>query len=141
MYLTIFGICFLAATVLPLGSEPAVAGMAAADVDIAGLLVVATLGNYLGALCNYAIGRWGRTWGMRRYFATQPKLLDRAERFYARWGAPSLFFAWLPVVGDPLTILAGMLRAHPLLFTVYVLPGKALRYYLIILGVEKIGSG
>ncbi len=141
MYWGIFGICFLAATVLPLGSEPAVAGMAALEGNRTALLVAATLGNYLGALCNYVLGRWGGNWAVRRYFATQPQMLCRAERFYARWGAPSLFLAWVPVVGDPLTILAGMLKAHPLIFTLYVLPGKALRYYLIVKGVESVALG
>ena len=139
MYWGIFGICFLAATILPLGSEPAVAGMAAAGGDMVGLLAAASLGNYLGALSSYGVGRWGGGWWLRRYFSTTPKMLRKAERFYARFGAPSLFLAWMPVIGDPLTIIAGMLRVHPLIFTLYVLPGKALRYYVIIKGVEQAG--
>lgn len=123
---------------MPVGSEPAVAAAATMKNSLIGLLLVASLGNYLGALTNYAVGRWGGAWCLRRFFDLKPEMLLKAEKFYSRWGAPSLFWAWLPVVGDPLTILAGVLKVNPLIFTLWVLPGKALRYYVVVKGVEKL---
>lgn len=137
-YLTLFTICFLAATLLPLGSEVTVAGMAAAEKNFWVIWIVASLGNYLGAFANYAVGRWGGKWCLRRYFDTSPAALEKARRWYSHWGHPTLFFAWLPVIGDPLTVLAGILNVHPLLFTLWVLPGKAIRYWIVIKGVEGI---
>lgn len=134
--LAVFWISFLAATVLPVGSEPAVAAAAAMGKGLWGLLAVAAFGNYLGAFVNYAFGRWGGNWVLRRFFDVGPDSLCKARKFYARWGAPSLFFAWLPVVGDPLTVLAGVFRVHPFIFTLWVLPGKALRYLVVIWGVD-----
>lgn len=134
----IFWICFLAASVLPMGSEPAVAAMAAASKNIWMLLLVASIGNYLGSLTNYAVGRWGGDWSVARFFKVKPAAFQKARRFYTRWGAPTLFFAWVPVVGDPLTILAGIFKIHPLIFTLWVLPGKTLRYFIIIKGIKQV---
>jgi membrane protein YqaA with SNARE-associated domain len=133
----IFWICFLAATVLPIGSEPAVGAVAALEEHVWELLVVASMGNYMGALANYAAGRWGRAFYIRHFFGVESEKLEKAEKYFHRWGTPVLFFAWLPIIGDPLTILAGVLKIHPLIFTLWVLPGKMFRYYIIIKGVEQ----
>lgn len=140
-YYSLFGICFLAATLLPMGSELAVGGMAMAGKNLWGIWAVASLGNSLGAFTNYIVGRWGGSWCLRRYFDVSPEKLHNVRKLYTRWGAPSLFFAWLPIIGDPLTVLAGILRIHPLIFVAWVLPGKALRYFVIIQGIDLFSSG
>ena len=126
---------FLAATVLPLSSEALVVAMAAGGFNASGILAAATVGNVLGALVNYLAGRWGRHfWALRRQ-SPPPEALARAEHFFGRWGSPVLFFAFLPVVGDPLTLAAGVLRIGLPVFLFWVTLGKMLRYALLIFGV------
>ena len=131
-YLGLFLISFLAATLLPLGSEAAVALMAAADFDPLNLMIVATAGNSLGALVNYFAGKWGAAFVFARWIRVDAATLERLEKVYGRWGAPVLFFAWLPFVGDPLTVAAGVLRVPIGLFAFWVVLGKMFRYYLLI---------
>lgn len=131
-YFGLFLISFLAATLLPLGSEAAVALMTVADFNPTGLLLVATTGNSLGALVNYLVGKWGATFLFARYIQVDRSVLEKTEKVYGRYGAPILFFAWLPFVGDPLTIAAGVLRVNLYVFTFWVVLGKAFRYYILI---------
>jgi membrane protein YqaA with SNARE-associated domain len=131
-YLGLLLISFLAATLLPLGSEAAVVLMAANDFDPWGILGVATTGNSLGALVNYLVGRWGAAFVLARYIQVDPATLEKMENIYGRWGAPALFFAWLPFVGDPLTVAAGVLRVNLYAFAFWVVLGKAFRYYILI---------
>ncbi len=143
-YLTAFGYpglfaaSFLAATLIPLGSEVAVVALSAAGLDRLGVLSVATAGNVMGSAVNYGLGRWGGRWLFARFSAGEKKRIERASRAASRWGAPMLFFAWLPLVGDPLTVAAGMLRVQPLLFLFWVTLGKALRYWLILEGIRML---
>ena len=139
-YLGLFLISFLAATLLPLGSEAAVVLMASAEFDPLGLLFIATAGNSLGALVNYLVGRWGADFVFSRYIQVEPAALDRLERVYGRWGAPVLFFAWLPFVGDPLTVAAGVLRVNPWVFLAWVVLGKMFRYYVLIAAAAGWGA-
>ena len=131
-YLGLFLISFFAATLLPVGSEAAVALMAANDFEPAGLLLIATAGNSLGALVNYLVGRWGASFFFSRYIEIDKTVLEKLENVYGRWGSPALFFAWLPVVGDPLTVVAGALRVNIYLFAFWVVLGKMFRYYILI---------
>ena len=135
-YPGLFLVSFLAATLLPLGSEAAVALMAAADFDSRMLLLVATAGNTMGALVNYLVGKWGAAFVFARYIQVDPAVLERLEKVYGRWGAPILFFAWLPIVGDPLTIAAGVLKVDLRLFLFWVVLGKGLRYLALLWGVH-----
>ena len=127
---------FLAATVLPLSSEVLVVAMAAGGFSASGILAAATVGNVLGALVNYLAGRWGRRLWTGRRPNPPPEAMARAERFFGRWGSPVLFFAFLPVIGDPLTLVAGVLRIGLPVFLFWVTLGKMLRYALLIFGVD-----
>jgi membrane protein YqaA with SNARE-associated domain len=131
-YVGLFLVSFLAATLLPLGSEAAVVLMATADYAPGSLLAVATMGNSLGALVNYLVGKWGATFILARYIQVDQDVLDRAAQICSRWGAPVLFFAWLPFVGDPLTLAAGVLRVNIYAFTFWVVLGKMARYWILI---------
>ena len=95
------------------------------------LVLVATAGNLLGSLITYAIGRAGHGALSSRWLRVDPGRLARAEALFARWGTPVLLFAWLPVIGDPLCLLAGLLRARLLSFVLLVGAGKAARYAVV----------
>jgi membrane protein YqaA with SNARE-associated domain len=137
-YSALFAVSFLAATLLPLGSEATVAAMGAAAFDPTAVLFVATLGNGLGALLNYGIGRWGGRVAFRRWVASDTGSLASARRFCRKWGAPILFFAWLPVIGDPLTVAAGVLKIRIDAFLFWVVLGKGLRYFLVLKGAQAV---
>jgi membrane protein YqaA with SNARE-associated domain len=92
---------------------------------------VATAGNLLGSLVTYALGRAGHRALSWRWLRVDPGQLTRAERLFARWGMPTLLFTWLPIVGDRLCLLAGLLRAPLLAFTLLVGVGKCARYALV----------
>lgn len=131
-YLSLFGIAFLAATLVPAQSELTLAGLLAAGRYDPWLLVAAaTAGNVLGSLVNWAIGRFLHEHRDHEWFPVPRGALDRAERSFVRWGAWTLLFSWLPLVGDPLTLVAGLLRMRLRLFLPLVLVAKAGRYLAI----------
>ncbi len=137
-YLLLFASAFLAATILPMSSEAVLAGLVAArGFDAAVLWAVATVGNTLGAVVNWALGRFCRHWQDHRWFPVKPAELDRAGRWFARYGSWSLLFAWVPVVGDPLTVAAGLLRVNFGWFLALVAVGKAGRYAAVILLADR----
>ncbi|MFZ7127123.1 MAG: YqaA family protein [Desulfobacterales bacterium] len=139
-YIGLFLTAFLAATILPLSSEATIAAMAASGYSPLRLLSVATLGNTLGSWVNYLIGRLGDRFVLSRWIRTDPERRERAEERMRRWGSPLLILAWLPVIGDPLTIVAGVVRMHPMAFTFWVALGKCLRYALVLQGVAWING-
>ncbi len=125
--LGLFGASFLAATVLPVSSELALAAVLRADVaPVALVLGVATLGNTLGSVVNGLIGR-----GLRHLSdpeAAPGATHARALRWFARYGRPTLLLAWAPVVGDAVTVVAGAARVPWGSFVLLVALGKAARY-------------
>lgn len=127
--LGLFLAAFAAATLIPAQSEAVlVALLVAGDLPVWLLLVVATLGNVLGAAVNWALGRWLMHWADRPWFPVAPSATERACRWYARWGRWSLLGAWLPIVGDPLTLAAGMMREPFWRFAGIVTLAKGGRY-------------
>ena len=123
---------FLAATLFPAQSELALAGMLAGDMAPAALLIgVATLGNTLGSLVNWLLGRWAHRLGQRRWFPLKGDALRKAEAWYHRYGRWSLLLSWAPVIGDPLTLAAGLLREPLLPFLLLVLLAELGRYLVI----------
>src|SRR5688572_27176702 len=103
-YVTLFGWSFAAATILPLGSEPAVVYLVAKGFAVWSVVFVATLGNYLGACTTYAIGR-----GVRRGLeAGGTSTGARASRLMAKYGAPALLLSWVPLLGDAIVAAAGI---------------------------------
>ncbi|WP_439528875.1 YqaA family protein [Pannonibacter sp.] len=125
---------FLAATLLPAQSEGVLAALVVAGGWPLWLLVfVATTGNVLGSVVNWLLGRGLASFRHKRWFPVSDKSLARAEGWYRRYGRWSLLFAWLPVVGDPLTVVAGTLREPLGIFLVLVTIGKAGRYVLVAL--------
>ena len=135
-YLGLFLVAFLAATFVPVSSEAMLAGVDAADLypDVM-LLLVATAGNTLGSVVNWLLGRFCLHLQDRRWFPVSKERLDRASGWFARYGVWSLVLAWLPIVGDPLTFAAGVLRVRLLPFVLLVGIGKAGRYGAILWAV------
>nr|WP_296303901.1 YqaA family protein [uncultured Desulfovibrio sp.] len=123
---------FLAATLFPAQSELALAGLLTSGTGSPALLIgVATLGNTLGSLVNWLLGRWAHRLGRRRWFPLKGDALRKAERWYHRYGRWSLLLSWAPVIGDPLTLAAGLLREPLAPFLLLVALAKLGRYLVI----------
>ena len=138
-YLGLFFSALLAATILPFSSEAVLAALYAVDrYDAVLLWLVASVGNTLGGLVNWVLGRFCLHWRDRRWFPVTPESLRRAQQWFGRYGTWSLLFAWLPVVGDPLTFAAGVMRVNVWVFLVLVGIGKAARYALVLLAAKGL---
>lgn len=123
---------FAAATLLPGGSEVVLGAMLAVRRwDPVVLVAVATVGNLAGSTINWVIGRYLSERREARWFPVSPAALDRAETRFNRFGLPVLLLAWVPVIGDPLTLVAGLLRVRLVPFLLLVGAGKAARYAVI----------
>ncbi len=127
----LFFISLLAATLLPLGSEWLLVALILQGLPPAQLVAVATLGNVSGAVITYGIGIWGSEFFMTKLLRVNKQQTAKAIALYQRYGAVSLLFAWLPIIGDPLCLAAGILRLQPLLFLIPVFLGKLGRYAFI----------
>jgi membrane protein YqaA with SNARE-associated domain len=124
-----------ASTILPMSSEAVLAAMTmTGNADRALLFLIATAGNTLGSVINWLLGRYAGTWVERRMAGQRPAY-ERAVRWFQRFGIWSLLLSWLPVVGDPLTLVAGLLRTPFLPFVTLVLIGKAARYAAVLMAV------
>ena len=139
-YLAVFASAFLAATILPAASEVVLVGSSAVEgANITALLAVASVGNTLGSVVNFLVGRFLLRWRERRWFPIGAAALERATAWFARFGVWSLLLAWLPIVGDPLTLVAGVLRVNFWLFVALVALGKTARYALVLGVVDLFG--
>jgi membrane protein YqaA with SNARE-associated domain len=104
----LFAVSLLAATIVPAQSEAVLVALHQhGDTNAALLVLVATLGNVLGACINWLLGRYLLTFQQRRWFPIKPAAIQNATRRYQRFGVWSLLFSWLPIIGDPLTLVAG----------------------------------
>lgn len=131
-YALMFGSAFVAATVLPAQSELVLIGfLAAGDHSVLWMLVAASAGNVLGSVVNYYLGLGIQTFRGRRWFPADEAQLERARRFYRRWGRWSLLLAWTPVIGDPLTVIAGVMCEPLWSFLVLVTVSKVGRYLVL----------
>ncbi len=140
-YSGLFLTAFLAATLVPLSSEAVLAALSQArGFDVALLFALATLGNTLGAAVNWALGRFCLNWRDRRWFPFTGDQLERAGARFRRYGLWSLLFAWVPVVGDPLTFAAGVLKVRFLPFLVLVALGKGGRYAAVLWLAGRIAA-
>ena len=132
IYLSLFFISFLAATVLPFSSELTLAGLiSTSNYDNLLLLVVASFGNVLGSVFNWSLGFYSRNLTTKKWFPFKETQIERSSKWFSKFGKWSLLFAWVPIVGDPLTFVAGLLRVRFLDFIILVAIGKVSRYLII----------
>jgi len=132
IYAGLFFVAFLAATILPAQSELGLAGLVlAGDHPVVLLVAVASAGNILGAVVNWGLGRGIERFAGRRWFPVTPLSLERAAGWYRRYGRWSLLLSWVPFVGDPLTVAAGVLREPLVSFLVLVALAKTGRYIAV----------
>lgn len=128
LFLSAFG----AATLLPLQSEAVLVGLLLREPHAwAILLLVASVGNVLGSVVNWLLGRAIERLRDRRWFPFSSTQLDRAQQRYQRWGQWSLLLSWMPVIGDPLTLIAGILREPFWRFLLLVSVAKVGRYLVV----------
>ncbi|WP_312484345.1 YqaA family protein [Stutzerimonas nitrititolerans] len=131
-YLGLFLAALLAATILPLQSEAALVGLLLSDAFAPWvLLLVATTGNVLGSVINWLLGRSLERFRDRRWFPVSASGLARAQRGYQRYGRWSLLLSWVPLIGDPLTVIAGTLREPLWSFLLLVTLAKGARYLVL----------
>jgi membrane protein YqaA with SNARE-associated domain len=129
----LFFTALLAATVLPAQSEFLLAGLhLTGRHDRFVLVAVATAGNVLGSVINWVLGRYLIHFQDRRWFPIKGRALEKATRFYQRWGVWTLLLAWTPIIGDPLTLVAGIFRTRLRVFVPLVTAGKLARYLGIV---------
>ena len=132
IYLSLFFISFLAATILPFSSELTLAGLISTlNYDNLLLLVFASFGNVLGSVFNWGLGFYARNLTIKKWFPFKETQIERSSKWFSKFGKWSLLFAWVPIVGDPLTFVAGLLRVRFLDFIILVAIGKVSRYLII----------
>ena len=133
IYLSLFGISFLAATILPFSSELSLAGLiSTSNFNNSLLLIAASLGNILGSVVNWFIGFYSRNFTSKNWFPFNEMQITRSSKWFEKFGKWSLLFAWVPILGDPLTLVVGLLRVRFLDFIILVAIGKVSRYFVVL---------
>ena len=125
---------FLAASILPFSSEAVMVGLQAAGLDPVALIAYGTIGNVLGSMFNYTIGRLGKMEWIEKYLHVKKEDLDKAHRFMAGRGLLSV----IPVIGDVITVALGLMRANVVIVVISVTISKLARYMLLVYGASLI---
>lgn len=132
--LALFGVSFLAATLLPAQSELGLSGLIyLGDEPIVLLIAAASLGNTLGSVVNWGLGRGAAKFSEATWFPVSGDKLEKATAWYHRYGRWSLLLSWAPIIGDPLTLAAGILKEHFWSFLILVAIAKTGRYLIVAL--------
>ncbi|RVU41268.1 DedA family protein [Rheinheimera riviphila] len=137
-WLLLLASAFTSATILPGSSEVVMAGMWWHGFTPLLLWVVATFGNVLGSCVNWWLGSQALRFSDRKWFPVKPPQMARAEHWFGRFGTPALLLSALPVVGDPLTIVAGVMRMRLSLFVLMVFIAKGGRYAVLLLAADQL---
>jgi membrane protein YqaA with SNARE-associated domain len=133
-YFGLFIAALGAATILPMQSEPVLVGLLlTGKFSIPVLLAVASVGNTLGSVVNWFLGRGVERFRDRRWFPVGEEALERSSRWYQKYGKWALLLSWMPLFGDALTVVAGVLREPLLPFTILVFIAKTGRYVVLTL--------
>ena len=133
MYLSLFLSSFLAATLLPAQSEAVLAFQLASNKnELWYLILIATLGNVSGALVNWYLGKFFTQYKEKKWFPIKTNQLEKGERYYRKYGRFSLLLSWVPIIGDPITLVAGILKEPLWSFLILVMIAKGLRYIFVV---------
>jgi len=131
-YGALFAAAFLSATIFPFQSEAVLFGMLVVEHYPWWLLIlIASVGNVLGSIVNWFLGRFFSRFEDRRWFPVKREQMARAQAWYHRYGRWTLLLSWMPVIGDPLTIVAGVLREPLPVFVLLVALAKTGRYLAV----------
>ncbi|WP_292466567.1 YqaA family protein [Methanolobus sp.] len=130
-FMGLFIASFLASTILPLGSEAFVVLLISRGFDAFPVVMVASIGNYLGACTTYYIGLRGRTDIIERFFSISKEQLQKTDELFSKYGSFLLFFTWLPLIGDAIAAVGGVLKLDFKVFSFYVFLGKLARYIIL----------
>lgn len=125
---------FLAGSVFPFSSETVMVALLSTGLDSWQLIIYGTIGNVLGSVFNYFVGRMGKVEWIEKYLKIKKKNMDRAQRFMEGRGAWMGFFAFLPIIGSAITVTLGFMRANMFISFLSITIGKFLRYWLLIYG-------
>ncbi len=131
VYITLFTVAFLSATLLPMGSEALLLYDVSQNYSLVALWSAATLGNTLGAMVNYWLGLKGEVYLEKKGHLSAQKMA-KARSFFDRFGGWTLLLSWAPIIGDPLTFIAGVLRYNFKWFSLIVAVAKGTRYAIVI---------
>ena len=131
-YALLFSSAFLAATIFPFYSEVILTSLLYDGFSPLWLWLVATLGNTLGAVVNWALGKYLLHYSDRRWFPFKAASLQRYQHWFQRYGKWSLLLAWLPIGGDALTFIAGTMKVRLLTLVLLTAIGKGIRYLVVI---------
>lgn len=137
-YAMLFAVSFLAATIFPLSSEFVLSILLLNNYNSAGVLMVGTVGNVLGAVVNYGLGLWGNRVVLEKWLRLSPREMKAAEKRFQKYGLYSLCLAWAPIIGDPLTVVAGLLKVNFGVFLLIVTLVKFLRYLFIAVSIGML---
>ncbi len=131
-YSSLFISSFLSSTILPGHSEITITTLILLEKYSQFLLIFfASLGNILGSIVNWFLGLYITKFVNKSWFSFSKKQLDKSSSWYLKYGKWSLFLSWVPIIGDPLTIVAGMFRVPLIIFIIIVSISKALRYIFV----------
>ena len=127
---------FLAGSVFPFSSETVMLVLLGSGLDGWQLVIYGSIGNTLGSVFNYYVGRQGKVEWIEKYLKIKKQQMERAQRFMAGRGAWMGFFAFLPILGSAITVTLGFMRANIAISFVSIAIGKFLRYWLLVYGTE-----
>lgn len=137
-YIGLFLASFLAATILPFGSEFVFAGLIALGMDAWICVAIATVGNWLGGMTNYYLGRLGKIEWIEKYLKVSKERIDKMQQWLEKKGAVMAFFSFLPAVGDIIALALGYMRANVYIVNICMFLGKFIRYVLIMYGINWV---
>lgn len=126
----------IAGSLFPISSEAVMLGLWAAGLNPMWLIIYGSIGNVLGSMLNYALGRMGKMEWLQKWFHLKPEDLKKAEKFMGGHGALMGFFCFLPVIGEAISVILGLTRANVLISTLSITVGKVLRYIVLIYGID-----
>ncbi|TWP24107.1 DedA family protein [Apibacter muscae] len=135
-YVGLFIASFLSATILPFSSEAVLLGILALGGNSWICILLATLGNTLGGLTNYFLGKMGKMVWIEKYLKVKKEKLEKMQQWLEKKGASMAFFSFLPIVGDTIPLALGYMRANIYIVTVFMLLGKFLRYLVVFYGYK-----
>ena len=138
--LGMFIAAFLAGSILPFSSETVMIALLAVGINPWTLLFYAAIGNSLGGITCYYIGRLTTPEKVQRIFRIKPQNMERARKLVLRWGPLMGFFCWLPFLGDAILVTLGIMRSHPLLTNLMMIIGRTLRYATVLLAAVGVGK-